>query len=112
MPIDAGGGQSMIIDYRGAIVGKQRDTNGSTFVAGVINIEALRHHRQSAQVTNWPKDIRAELGQIIYEQPIYPKNLYLDKTPGRHAEYKREVIDRQVQLMQERGIWKPPANGQ
>ena len=44
--IDAGGGQSMIVDYRGAIVGKQRDTNGSTFVAGVINIEALRHHRQ------------------------------------------------------------------
>ena len=106
--IDAGGGQSMIVDYRGAIVGKQRDTNGSTFVAGVINIEALRHHRQIAQVTNWPKDIRAELAQIIYEQPIYPKNLYVDKIPGRHAEYKREVIDRQIRLMQERGIWKPP----
>jgi hypothetical protein len=30
-PIDAGGGQSMIVDYRGAIIGKQRDTNGSTF---------------------------------------------------------------------------------
>ena len=57
------------------------------------------------------KDIRAELAQIIYEQPIYPKNLYLDKTPGRHAEYKREVIDQQVRLMQERGIWKPPASG-
>ena len=33
-PIDAGGGQSMIVDYRGAIVGKQCDTSGSTFVAG------------------------------------------------------------------------------
>ena len=43
--IDAGGGQSMIVDYKGQLVGKQRDTNGSTFVAGVINIEALRHHR-------------------------------------------------------------------
>ncbi len=32
--IDAGGGQSMIVDYRGQLVGKQRDTNGSTFVAG------------------------------------------------------------------------------
>src|SRR5438093_10314111 len=41
-PIDAGSGQSMIADYRGQIVGKQRDTNGSTFVAGVVNIEALR----------------------------------------------------------------------
>ena len=61
-------------------------------------------------MTNWPKDIRAELAQIIYEQPIYPKNLYLDKIQGRHAEYKREVIDRQVRLMRERGIWKPPAS--
>jgi beta-ureidopropionase len=101
----------MIVDYRGQIVGKQLFSNGSTFVAGVINIEALRHHRQSAQVTNWPKDTRAELAQIVYEQPIYPKNLYLDKIPGRHAEYKRDVIDRQVRLMQERGIWKPPATG-
>ena len=101
----------MIVDYRGQIVGKQRDTNGSTYVAGPINIEALRHHRQNAQVTNWLKDVRAELAQIIYEQPIYPKNLYAEKLPGRHAEYKREVIDRQVRLMQERGIWKPPTPG-
>jgi hypothetical protein len=61
-------------------------------------------------VTNWPKDIRAELAQIIYEQPIYPKNLYLDRVPGRHDEYKREVIDQQVRVMQERGIWKPPTS--
>ena len=79
--IDAGGGQSMIVDYRGQLVGKQRDTNGSTFVSGVINVEALRHHRESAQVTNWMKDIRSELAQIIYEKPIYPKNRYLKKVP-------------------------------
>ena len=78
----------MIVDYRGQLVGKQRDTNGSTFVAGVINIEALRHHRESAQVTNWMKDIRAELAQIIYEKPIYPKNRYLKKIPPKHAQYK------------------------
>jgi hypothetical protein len=78
-PIDAGGGQSMIVDYRGAIVGEQRDTNGSTFVAGVINIEALRHHRQSAQVTNWPKDIRAELAQIIY----WPKSSMSSRSTRR-----------------------------
>jgi hypothetical protein len=101
----------MIVDYRGTIVGKQRDTNGSTFVAGVINIEALRHHRQTAQVTNWAKDIRVELAQIIYEHPIYPKNLYVDKIPGRHDEYKREVIDPQIRLMRERGIWKAPGSG-
>src|SRR5947208_16837243 len=51
-PIDAGGGQSMIVDYRGAIVGKQRDTNGTTFVAGIINADSVPQHRQNAQVTN------------------------------------------------------------
>src|SRR6201988_2703685 len=56
--IDAGGGQSMIVDYRGQLVGKQRDTNGSTFVSGVINIEALRHHRQSAHVLEPVGDLR------------------------------------------------------
>ncbi len=54
------------------------------------------------------KDIRAELAQIVYEQPIYPKNLYAKAVPGRHADYKRDVLDRQVRLMQERGIWKKP----
>jgi beta-ureidopropionase len=108
-PIDAGAGQSMIVDYRGAIVGSQRSTNGSGFVSGVINVEALRHYRKNAQVTNWLKDVRSELAQIIYEQPIYPKNRYMRCLPGKHDEYKREVIDRQVAMMQERGIWKPPS---
>ena len=81
-PIDAGGGQSIIVDCRGAIIGKQRAVNGSGFVAGVINIEGLRHHRLHAQSSNWLKDVRTELAQIIYEQPIYPKNLYLQRRPA------------------------------
>jgi predicted amidohydrolase len=109
--VDAVSGHSMIVDYRGAIVGKQPYSNGSTFVTGVINIEALRHHRQSAQVTNWVKDIRVELAQIVYERPIYPKNLYAKAIPGKHADYKRDVLDRQIRLMQERGIWKKPGSG-
>lgn len=109
--IDAVSGHSMIVDYHGAVVGKQIYSNGSTFVTGVINVEALRYHRQSAQVTNWSKDIRTELAQIIYEKPIYPKNLYADAIPGKHADYKREVIDRQIKLMQDRGIWKKPSTG-
>jgi predicted amidohydrolase len=110
-PIEAVGGHSMIVDHRGTIVGKQLFSNGSTFVTGVVNIEALRYHRQSAQVTNWAKDIRTELAQIVYEKPIYPKNLYADAIPGKHADYKRDVLDRQVRLMQDRGIWKKPAGG-
>jgi beta-ureidopropionase len=108
-PVDMGGGQSMIVDHKGAIVGKQRDTNGSTYVCGTIDIESLRHHRAHAQVTNWLKDVRTEMARIIYDRPIYPKNRYLDRVPGHHAEFRREVIDRQIALMQELGIWKAPS---
>ena len=108
-PIDTFGGRSHIIDYRGRIVGKQEYGAGSTYVAGVIDIEALRDHRVRAQWDNWMKDLRTELYQIVYQKPIYPKNLYLKREPMKHAEYRRKVINRQIRLMQGRGIWKPPS---
>ena len=33
---------------------------------------------------------------MVYEQPIYPKNLYLERAPYTHAEYKKEVTERQI----------------
>lgn len=108
-PIDTFGGRSFIIDHRGQIVGRQDYGAGSTYVAGIIDIEALRHHRASAQWDNWLKDIRTELYQILYEKPIYPKNLYLKRKPMKHAQYKKRVIDKQIALMHKRGIWKKPA---
>ena len=66
----------------------------------------MRHHRGSAQWDNWLKDLRTELYQMLYEKPIYPKNLYLDRAPMKHREYRAEVIDQQIALMLQRGIWK------
>ena len=54
------------------------------------------------------KDLRTELYQIVYEQPIYPKNLYLERAPMTHAEFRKEVIERQIEVMVERGIWRRP----
>ena len=105
-PIDTFGGRSFIINYKGQIVGRQEYGGGSTYVAGVIDIEALRDHRERAQWDNWLKDLRTELYQILYEQPIYPKNLYLKREPMKHAEYRQKVIKRQIRLMYDRGIWK------
>ncbi len=105
-PIDTFGGRSAIIDYRGRIVGRQDYGGGSTYVAGVIDIEALRYHRCHAQWDNWLKDVRAELYRILYNETIYPKNLYLAREPMRHDEYRREVIDKQIELMCSRGVWK------
>lgn len=108
VPIDTFGGRSYIINHRGQIVGKQDYGGVSTYVAGVIDIEALRFHRGHAQWDNWLKDIRTELYQILYRDPIYPKNLYLRRKPMKHAEYRREVIEKQIALMQKRKVWKRP----
>ena len=105
-PIDTFGGQSFIIDYRGQIVGRQEYGGVATYVGGVIDIEALRNHRESAQWDNWIKDLRTELYQMLYKDPIYPKNLYLEREPMKHREYREKVIEKQIALMHQRGIWK------
>src|SRR5947208_6075559 len=107
-PIDTFGGRSFVINYKGAIVGRQDYGAGSTYVGGVIDIEALRDHRARAQWDNWLKDVRTELYGLLYEQPIYPKNLYLDREPRKHAEYREKVIGPQVKLLQDRGVWARP----
>lgn len=108
-PIDAGGGNSLFVDYMGRVIGRQRDSNGSTYIGATIDIEALRYHRESAKVTNWVKDIRTEAAQLIYENPIYPKNMYLDEVPGKHEWYQKQVIDEQVRKLQDSGIWRRSA---
>ena len=76
-------------------------------MAGTIDIHALRHFRANARWGNWMKDLTTEQYRLIYEQPIYPKNLYADRDPYSHEEYRREVLEPQVRLLQERGIYAP-----
>ena len=108
VPIDTFGGGSAVIDYRGQIVGRHDYSGGSSWVAGTVDIEALRRFRANAQWDNWMKDLTTEQYQLIYEEPVYPKNIYLDRAPYGHEEYRREMIDRQVELMHERDIWVRP----
>lgn len=110
LPIDTFGGRSMIVDYRGRIVGQHLYGAGSSYVAGTIDVDALREFRTSVQWDNWMKDLRTEIYQLIYENPIYPKNLYSDRAPFTHAEFREQVIQRQIDLLVERGIWRRPEN--
>jgi predicted amidohydrolase len=110
LPIDTFGGQSMIVDYKGRIVGKHLYGAGSSYVAGTVDIDALRKFRAQAQWDNWMKDLRTELFQLVYEQPIYPRNLYLDRAPFTHAEFRSQVIERQIALMHDRDIWRRPVS--
>jgi predicted amidohydrolase len=107
-PVDTFGGRSFIFDYRGRIVARHEYGGGSSYMAGVIDIEALRDHRARSQWTNWMKDLRTELYQLVYEQPLYPKNLYRDRLPYTHAEYRTQVTQRQIDQLHERGIWVKP----
>lgn len=111
LPIDTFGGNSAVIDYRGQIVGRHDYGGGSSWVAGTVDIEALRRFRAGAQWDNWLKDLTTEQYQLIYEQPVYPKNLYLDRAPHNHASYRREVTQPQIALMHERGTWACPGTG-
>jgi predicted amidohydrolase len=105
-PIDTFGGRSLVIDYKGRVVGQHLYGGGSSYVAGTIDIEALRYHRTHAQWDNWMKDLRTEIFQLIYEEPIYPKNLYIERNPFTHAEFRKEVIEKQIDHMIERDIWR------
>jgi hypothetical protein len=80
-------------------------------VAGTVDIQALRDFRARAQWDNWLKDLRTEQYRLIYDRPIYPRNLYLDRAPFTHEEFRREVIDQQVRKLHELGIWVEPASG-
>jgi hypothetical protein len=107
-PIDTFSGGSQIVDYRGQVVTEVPYGAGSTWIAGTIDIQALRHFRETAQWDNWMKDLTTEQYQLVYERPIYPRNLYLERAPYTHDEYREQVTRRQVRLMQERGIWAAP----
>jgi predicted amidohydrolase len=111
LPIDTFGGRSMIVDYKGRVVGQHLYGSGSSYVAGTIDIDALRDFRTRAQWDNWMKDLRTEMYQLVYEQPIYPRNLYLKRAPYRHAEFRHEVIEKQIELMLARDIWRRPSSG-
>jgi predicted amidohydrolase len=105
-PIDTFGGGSMIVNHRGQVVGRHHYSGSSSWVSGTVDIHALRHHRNTSQWTNFMKDLKTEMYQIPYEQPIFPKNLYMDREPMKHAEYREKVTEQQIKLMQDRGIWK------
>jgi hypothetical protein len=53
------------------------------------------------------KDLTTEQYRLIYDKPIYPKNLYADRAPYKHDEYRRKVLEPQVRLLQERGVYAP-----
>jgi predicted amidohydrolase len=106
-PFDIGGGQSHIVDYQGNVV--SYSTSGyNTFVTGMIDIEQLRQFRVMNLNSNWIKDLRTEVFRKMYEEPVHPKNLWLEQDPLRHADVD-EIYRDNIRRLIDRGTFTPPA---
>jgi predicted amidohydrolase len=102
-PIDLPGGKSMVINYKGEILGRH-DAGTSGYTTGVIDIGALRRFRQQAGIGGWLKEIKSEIYSLIYQQPVYPKNLLHDGADKLHAD-RLAAHRRARDEMVRRGIW-------
>ena len=105
-PMDMFGGNSMIVDYKGQVLSRHASA-GDAYVSAVIDIEALRDWRINSRFPNTLKDLRTEQYKLIYDQPVFPKNLALKEPPGRRAE-REEHFKASIQGLVDRGVWKRP----
>lgn len=100
-------GHSLIVDYTG-MVQRIAPYPQEQVIAAPIDIEALREHRSRISHNTWV-DVRTEIFREIYEQPIYPSNLF---PPGKPARALADKIDGTKQAMERlyrRGQFTPPA---
>ncbi len=110
VPMDVFGGKTQIVDYMGKVVAEHQAGDYS-FVSAIIDIEALRYYRANAYFGNWMKDLRVEVYRTIYEEPIYPKNLWMDEPPQARP-VRDKHLQESIRRLQERGVYTPPAHGQ
>src|SRR3954449_1026891 len=108
-PIDTFGGGSLIVDHQGRVVGRHAYSGVSSWVAGTVDIEALRRFRVNSKWGNWMKDLTTEQYRLIYEEPVYPRNLYLDRAPYTHDEYHANVLRPAIDRLVERGTYARPS---
>lgn len=102
-PVDNFGGQSMVVHYDGSVLSSV--TGGaSIYAAGIIDIEALREYRERSLFGNWMKDLRTEQYKLIYEEPVFEKNLCADRAPLKHAPTD-DIYRDSIRRLQERGVW-------
>ena len=107
VPTAIHGGNSLIIDYQGQVL-TRTTTHGTSYCSAIIDIEALRYWRETTMFGSWLKDLRTEQYKLIYEEPIFPKNLWLDPPEGYGKTAGRmEVLRKSMQGLRDRGTYVP-----
>ena len=71
-PIDTFGGGNMIVHYKGQLVGHHAHSGASAYVAGTIDIQALRDFRARALWDNWMKDLMTSSTSSSTTSPSTP----------------------------------------
>lgn len=107
-PIDIAGGNSHIVNYDGNIMSYSA-SGTNTMVAAILDIEALRQFRVMNLNSNWIKDLRTEVFQKMYADPIHPKNLWLKQNPLPHEKVD-DVYRNNIRCLLKRGTFTAPAN--
>jgi predicted amidohydrolase len=99
-------GHSMIIDYRGMMM-REAPYPSEQIIAATVDIEALREQRAVTAHNTWV-DVRTEVFREIYDQPIYPANLFPVGHPPRNLAEKIEGSKTALRRLYERGQFTPP----
>ncbi len=81
MGTDINSGHSMIVDYKGRILARSLKT-GDTLIYATLNIDELRKFRETARAFNFLPALRTEIFGKIYEKPVWPQNIWLEKPPA------------------------------
>jgi predicted amidohydrolase len=100
-------GHSIIIDYTGMVL-RQASYPAEQIIAAPINIEALREHRTIANHNLWI-DVRTEGFREIYEESIYPPNLFPPGNPPQTLSDKMDGAKQVLNTLYGRGQFMPPA---
>lgn len=100
-------GDSMIVDYNGIIVGRA-PYPGETVVTAEINLQGLRGRRQDPR-RNFLTQIRSELFQDLYADPIYPKNLFDQATLTSRGDVAKRTPSPVMEAFLQRGIFVRPS---
>lgn len=95
------GGRSMIAGYKGELLAASRVAD-DCYVSAEVNIDALRHYRQTARFQNWLPYLRSEVYRRIYDESIWPANL-----PAMDDAQAEEVFKQAVAGLTRRGAFTP-----
>lgn len=99
-------GNSMIIDYTGMVL-RHAPYPAEQILAATIDIEGLRDHRTIANHNMWI-DVRTEGFREMYENSIYPPNLFPPGKPLRNLAEKMAGAKQVLNTLYGRGQFTPP----